>query len=438
MTTRTPLAPESGQPELVLPPVTSEDLDALIKEARRRTRRRRAGYVLVAVLAGLTAAGVVVGLLGGTVKRPAASGGGGAEGAKTSVGAQPRFDPQSVSFVSPEVGWAWGPGIRWLGQGYGPGVLARTNDGGRLWSVIPTPGIDYSAAAPYPEWASGVRFVDRTHGYLFGGELYATADGGRNWTTIRSPNSIFDLEVGAGRAYAVMASCRVMRACTEAYLYRLEDGGRRFIRIGPTSPIGPGTGLLAVHGQSVYLLAPPPAYRLSSPIPLWVSTDGGRTWLRRLAPCHGQVTPDTLAAWSTSGLALACGGQLGAGNQEKTFYRSTDGGAHWRLTGRIPGPPLLDGMSGGYIASLAAAGRDTWALGEARGTLLITNDAGRTWQPAAFTGTPGPVEGWGYVNFTDPSHAVAVPWTLNGSVLAFTTNAGRDWSETSFPTPRSQ
>lgn len=194
---------------------------------------------------------------------------------------------------------------------------------------------------------------------------------------------------------------------------------------------------LAVHGESVSLLAPPPAYSLSSAIPLWASTNGGHSWLRRLAPCHGQVTPAALAAWSTSGLALACGGQPGAGNQEKTFYLSTDGGAHWRLTGRMPGPPGLDPMSSGYIASLAAANQHTWILGESRGTIMNTHNAGRSWQHANFAGSQAPVEGWDYVDFTNAEHAIAVPWTLNGSVLAFAHNAGRAWSEIAFPSPAS-
>lgn len=394
---------------------------------------------MVTVLAGLAAVGVFLSVGGGGTRSRGASGGGSAEAAKASVSGEPRFDPQSVSFISPSVGWAWGPGIASLAHGHGPGVLARTQDGGRHWTVVPTRGIDYQPPSAYPaDWASGVRFVDRQHGYLFGGALYATADGGRHWTQIRPPNRILDLEVGAGRVYAVMAGCRGLAACTEDDLYRLANGGRKFIKTGPPSPVDPSTGQLVVRGPNVFLLAPPPAYRVSTALPLWVSANGGRSWQRRLAPCRGAIAPDALAAWSASGLALACGGEPGVGFQTKTFYLSTDGGAHWRLAGHVPGPRRLRGMSGGYIASLAAADQNTWALGEGRGTILITHDAGRTWSDAAFTGSLGPVEGWGYVNFIDARHGVAVPWTLNGSVLAFTNNAGHAWNEVPFATPRSR
>jgi photosystem II stability/assembly factor-like uncharacterized protein len=437
MTTLTPRGPESDQPEVELPSVEPENLDALIEEARRRTRRRRAGYAMALVATGLIAAGVSVSVGGGAPKTPTASRGDGAEAAKISISGQPRFDPQSVSFISPAIGWAWGPGVRWLTHGYGPGVLARTDDGGRHWRVIPSPGIDYASPSAYPfRWASGVRFVDRRRGYLFGAELYATRDGGRHWAQVRPTRQIFDLEVGAGRAYALVAGCGAVRACTQAYLYRLRNGGRTLTRIGPMSPVDPNAQLV-VHGQSVFLLAPAPARLISAPIPLWVSPNGGRSWLQRVAPCRGALQPEALAAWSSAGLALACGGEPGTGFQRKTFFVSTDGGAHWRLAGQVPSPPRTGGMSGGYIASLAAADQDTWVLGEGRGTMLVTHDGGRSWRPAAFTGKQSSVEGWGYASFTDARHGVAVPWTLNGSVLAFTNNAGHAWTETPFPSPRS-
>jgi photosystem II stability/assembly factor-like uncharacterized protein len=439
MTTLTPRGPEHDQ----LPHVDPAELDALIREARRRARRRRVGYAAGAVLAGLIGSAVFFSLGGGEGNRPAASGNAGNQAARTRLGTQPRFDPQSVSFISPSVGWAWGPGIAWLAHGHGPGVLARTEDGGRNWTVVPTPGIDYQSPSSYPaDGASGVRFIDRQHGYLFGGVLYVTADRGRHWTRIHPPNRILDLEVGAGRAYAVIAGCRGLAACTEDDLYRLAGGGptfiRRFVRTGPTSAVDPSAGQLVVHGRSVFLLAPPPAYRISRALPLWVSADGGRSWRQSQAPCRGQAQPALLAAWSGDGLVMACGGEPGAGFQAKTLYISTDAGAHWRLAGRIPGAPRLHGMSSGYIASLAAADHSTWILGEARGGILITHDAGRTWQAAAFTGSLGPVEGWGYFDFTDTEHGVAVPWTLNGSVLAFTRNAGRGWHTIPFPTTRSR
>ena len=65
-----------------------------------------------------------------------------------------RFSPQSISFVSPSVGWAWGP-AHWIPS---PGVLARTVDGGRTWRFATITG----ATADVEGW-SYVAFTGTTH-----------------------------------------------------------------------------------------------------------------------------------------------------------------------------------------------------------------------------------------------------------------------------------
>jgi hypothetical protein len=42
------------------------------------------------------------------------------------------------------------------------------------------------------------------------------------------------------------------------------------------------------------------------------------------------------------------------------------------------------------------------------------------------------VEGWGQVVFINRRRGFAVPWTLNGDVLAFTADGGRAWREVAF------
>jgi photosystem II stability/assembly factor-like uncharacterized protein len=306
---------------------------------------------------------------------------------------QPRFIPQSVSFASPSVGWAWGP-AHWIPS---PGVLARTDDGGRTWTEIQSPPLSYPG---------GVRFIDRDHGYLFGRALWATLDGGRRWHRIPLPAALRDVETGAGQAYAL----------TSRGVYRIT---------GRPVPIGPavrGSGNLVVHGAAIYFLGSGS---------LWASADQGRSWRRLAFPCAAPAGIAALAAWSTTGLALACGGEPGAGNEAKTFYASTDGGARWRVCGRTGFTPGR-GLTGGYVSGLAAAGPRTWVLTEARGGIAVTHDGGRTWRFATIAGTTAEVEGWGNVALTSATHAVAVPWTLNGDVLAFTADAGRTWHEVRF------
>jgi photosystem II stability/assembly factor-like uncharacterized protein len=68
--------------------------------------------------------------------------------------------------------------------------------------------------------------------------------------------------------------------------------------------------------------------------------------------------------------------------------------------------------------------------------MLVTHDGGRSWRLATFAGRQAQVEGWGYISFVDARDGVGVPWTLNGSVIALTSDAGRRWSEVRFPSLR--
>jgi photosystem II stability/assembly factor-like uncharacterized protein len=301
-------------------------------------------------------------------------------------------------------------------EDFGPGALARTTDGGRSWRAVRGLGLPYGAPG-CPRCIAGVRFGDRRHGYMFGGPFIETADGGRSWSIIPGPAPVIDVETSGREAYALGMIWPSFRT---AQLYRLT--GIRLVPVGPPLPVTTRWPQLVVHGTGVYLLNPSGVGRPST---LWASHDAGHSWQRLTAPCTWPgADGGALAAWSAAGLALACGSQPAAGNQAKTFYVSTDGGAHWRLTARI-------GFTSGYVTSLAAS-LNTWVLAEARGEIAVGSDGGQTWRPAIFLPRAAAVEGWGSVAFTDRSHAVAVPWTMNGDVLAFSSDGGHSWDDVRF------
>jgi len=352
--------------------------------------------------------------------------------AATAVG-NPAFDPAAVSFISSSEGWAWGPSTAGVGSiNAEPGVLAQTDDGGRSWRVELTTGIGYSDDAGTDLW--GVRFADAEHGYLFGSKLFVTASGGARWTRVDAPGAIVGMQAGGGRVYALVSGCSNLSVCNSdsARLYWLAPGGTRLHRIDAIVNVDRDWWSLVVTGQSVYLMTPSPARGAQlGPASLWASHDGGSTWRQLTAPCvWSGADGGALAAWSPVGLALACGSVPGAGSQAKSFYASSDGGAHWHKIGQMP-------FGGGYVISLAAASSTNWILGEARVPHIeTTRDGGHDWQQATFTGRTSGVEGWGDVVFTSPSNAIALPWTLNGSVIAFSHDTGRSWQEALFPTSR--
>lgn len=363
----------------------------------------------VGAFAGVAAVTVVLLAATSMARRPHPARGAARPAAKT------HFIPQSVSFVSPSVGWAWGPAGWPLAGRRERGVLARTSNGGRTWSTVPSPG-PY-AQPGYGPGFSGVHFADNRHGYLFGSRLLETGDGGETWRQIRVPGMILDVETAGGDAYAQTLTCANEDICGSARLYRV--GSERLVGAGPRSPVSGRWWSLVARGASVYLLTPNTTGLGST---LWSSHDGGWSWRSERGPCQWT---GVLAAWSSSGLALACGWQPAAGSQLKTFYESPNGGRSWRPVGQLPFGP-------GYIQSLAAANPEHWVIGEARGQIIVTTDGGRDWRAAHFLGPTDGVEGWGSIGFIDGAHAVAVPWTMNGDVIAFSEDAGSTWRELAF------
>lgn len=343
---------------------------------------------------------------------------------------RPAFDPQSLTFVSSSVGWAWGPSVSALNTGYGPGVLAKTNNYGITWSKVPTPGIKFytNGSDTTYSYANGVRFANSDLGFLFGSSFYVTTNGGNSWHKEASPGTIYDIESGAGSVYALVNKCGISVSCGTATLYKIENNGTTFAQIDPSITVN-WDSRLVVQGDKAYLLADP-TNPGPSQIRLWRSTKH-KIWNSVITPCKWSgANFGALAAWSTTGLVLVCGLEPGAGSQMKTAYYSTNSGDTWSA-------PFQLSFTGGYVGSLSASSQNTWILGEGRGTILVTHNSGKTWERAIFSSPERSVGGWGFVGFTTENEAIALPWTLNGSVIAISHNAGNNWTLDSFPSPRS-
>ncbi len=386
---------------------------------------------------------------------------------------------REVRMVDDRLGWATGI----------YGHVLRTTDGGVTWYQV---GPSWPSYAPEP----GPSHRDNVTAFLLDNAevawfldarmdtVYRTLDGGRHWQKGTPPKlAITDLGTTGPRAsglgtivpgppipgsaeggWAVSGASLAFISEQQGWLlvssgehrrrgelFRTTDGGLTWRAVSRT---GTATNALPYGGDIVFSpavkelgwLRPDPEASDTSPPPLYVTRDGGRTWAPQPLPprvfntesppqfYYGlpQFTPSVVSvphgvsrpfpANSFDGLlpvTVASGG-----SHQALFYTTHDGGATWAFAGHI-----------------AATGTDTWQFTSIvdektfwdyvpdSNTLWVTRDGGKTWtslQPRPALDRPTPWRGaveTTQIAFVSPERGWAV---LNGSLLR-TADGGRTW-----------
>jgi len=159
---------------------------------------------------------------------------------------QPLFD---IQFLSPNVGYACGAYDTFL----------KTTDGGKTWTRS-APGLD--------NVYSGLAFLDEATGYLVGefGTVLRTRDGARSWETL-------DLGGYQGSMFGItlLSPQEILVYGISGKIFRSEDGGGRWEDVSAENTQSLFRG--AASGDNVVLVGASGC--------LLVSTDGGRTFLKR-------------------------------------------------------------------------------------------------------------------------------------------------------------
>jgi photosystem II stability/assembly factor-like uncharacterized protein len=119
---------------------------------------------------------------------------------------------------------------------------------------------------------------------------------------------------------------------------------------------------------------------------LLATGDGGRSWHPLVSPCRGGEQGVSLVTPSRAWLLFA--GEPGAGNQAKAIYRTINGGRSWQRLLSLGGRPAGGIPSNGYALGIAFAPNGVGLLWESRGTLYLTLDGGRRWQPQESVARP--------------------------------------------------
>jgi hypothetical protein len=326
------------------------------------------------------------------------------------------FSPLSVTFASPNVGFVLGAVP--CGSGSCPAV-ARTDDAGRTWSMVP--GAPKTTIAQPPVTAdatqgvSSIRFAtDQQHGWIYGPELWSTDDGGASWVQTAAAGAfpgehVVALETARGMLYVVVADING---------FRVLDGtvGSGELTTAITLPFGAGPVpdvQLVLGGSGGWVLQNDRTVVNGARLV-------GTEWQPWSPVCADAIGPAYLAAASSTRLAAACDVGAWATPQGTHLYTSTDGGDQWKeAPAKIPVTATQaiatpDGTNV-FVAGSTAAGSE----------LVASADAGRTWHTALNLEGAQAVD----LGFTTPTQGVVIEVRTDGRpyTLLMTRDGGVNW-----------
>lgn len=331
------------------------------------------------------------------------------------------LQPTSMTFIDDSHGWVLGSACDALGNCRSG--IARTDDGGASWSLLPFPSEEDLGIWPV---AGSIYFTSLNDGWIVDPSLAQTTDGGATWTMVTPPGapSVAAVVSFNGSVWAV-SDCV---AC-EARLWESPAPGSPLepAPSQPPNPTGTNTGFTQamVAGSRLILFGPTSGGEFA------VSPDG-RTWQLADMPSACADSTDQLGASPAGTLLDVCAVEVGGGFAPKEAWTSTDWGSHWTPLSRSAswpppsgGAPIGQIPAWGYPYDIAMpTSRDAWmAMG--REDVYDTHDGGVTWTPSAipggFLGNAGGALG---VVFADATHG----WSL-GSEGLYRTTDGTNWTQ---------
>lgn len=202
------------------------------------------------------------------------------------------------------------------------------------------------------------------------GTISSTSDGGHTTRVlVDTPGPVISVAVAPRRqAWAIVRECKRHRCST--VLWHSADAGAGWSVVGPT-PVTSASWVDARHG-------------FAAASDLIETVDGGRTWRPLRSPCPGvgEGTGAESVSFATVKRGwLVCNGQPGAGNEDKSIYRTDDGAMHWRRIAWTQSGKAHGGIdSYGYPVGIAFDAEGLGVLWESRGTIYLTRDGGYHWR----------------------------------------------------------
>jgi photosystem II stability/assembly factor-like uncharacterized protein len=327
-----------------------------------------------------------------------------------------------MSFIDDSHGWVLGSACDAQGN-CRPGI-ARTDDGGASWSLLPFPSEeDLGTGVTWPQGAS-IYFTSLDDGWMVDPLLAETTDGGATWATVTPPgaDSVAGVVSFDGSVWAVSGCI----ACGTMLWESLAPGSA--FEPAPAQP-PKLTGTNASFTQAMVAGSHLILFGQTSGGEIAISPDG-RSWQLAALP-SACVGDDQLGASPAGTLLDVCAVEVGGGFAPKEAWTSMDWGSKWTLLSRSTSWPPPSGAAPigqipawGYPNDIAMpTSLDAW-MTMGREDMYETHDGGATWTassvPGEFEGNAG---GAGQVIFADATHG----WALGAEGLYRTTD-GTNWT----------
>lgn len=323
--------------------------------------------------------------------------------------------------------------------------LNVTNNGGETWrNVTPFGAIRTSEL----QFAHGsIFFLDLQRGWVVDTypqdasgaiDIVRTTDGGTSWQRFHVSKRAYDpnwrptpylvfSDAWHGWLLLKQGGNEAKHPTSIGHLFVTDDGGETWVS-RPAPPIA-ATPYFA-DSRTVWLAGGVCGCEL------WGTRDDGFTWNR--GTLGAQQNTEKLDAARTSSpvfegsrglVAVVSPGSGTSAPRNVTLYRSSDGGASW-----TPTSPLMFNAGGStWITSADRA--VVWA---AQDGIYWTNDGGSTWERSDVTGVPLQ---WAVSNltFVDESHGWALATCTtsysHSTAIITTSDGGRTWQWLSFVSP---
>lgn len=347
---------------------------------------------------------------------------------------------QQVSMVTPSLGYGL---FEASGAGFCEVVVGKTSNAGRTFTSQVV--VEHWRCGNGAYGGSSLTSDPFGDVFVWGHGLWVSHNDGSTWTAVPHVGHVLGVSSLDGSLWLVAAVCPSSR--THPCPLRVEtsnDHGRSWVepRAQPlgaegdtNSPPAIGTSPLVRASAAVAYVVSATAVGAQSK--MWVTTNGGASWLREVIRCAGRGPSVVMAADPRGALFVVCGFEGSAGFQSKSVSRSTDRGATWHLYGRCnpgSGQPYDRNarvLCSGYLGQVVAPQPGSVFETGCRSPVYVSRDGGARWatvRPLMGNAAGGCVADVDFVNETDGVVLGAANTGQAPPEIWKTTDGGRHWA----------